>query len=76
MLDEDWYRIVSDNGDGMPTSPPGLNYCGTVNPIWLNGILYLFLEKKTFKRTFCSSQFQSYLSSETQDNHQHTHVSS
>ncbi|CAG2226577.1 unnamed protein product [Mytilus edulis] len=37
MLKEDWYRVVSDNGEGMPTSPPGLKRCGTINPIWLKG---------------------------------------
>lgn len=36
-LEMKWYRIISDNGDMMPTSAPGCNHCGTVNPIWLNG---------------------------------------
>lgn len=38
MLKEDWYRVISDNGDGMPTSPPGIKMCGTINPIWLKGM--------------------------------------
>lgn len=36
-LEMNWYRIISDNGDMMPTNAPGLMHCGTVNPIWLNG---------------------------------------
>lgn len=38
MREEDWYRIFSDNGDGMPTSAPGMKNCGTINPIWLKGM--------------------------------------
>lgn len=37
LLNNDWYRIISENGDKMPTYPPGLFHCGTINPIWLNG---------------------------------------
>lgn len=37
LLNNDWYRIISENGDKMPTYPPGLFRCGTINPIWLNG---------------------------------------
>ncbi|CAC5375044.1 unnamed protein product [Mytilus coruscus] len=44
MLEEDWYRIFSDNGDGMPTSPPGIKNCGTINPLWLNGTLPTFVD--------------------------------
>ncbi|CAG2209489.1 LRP4 [Mytilus edulis] len=36
-FEENWYRIISDNGDDMPTYPPGLSYCGTLHPIWING---------------------------------------
>lgn len=37
-LDDGSYRIVSANGDQMPFFPPGQMHCGTINPIWLNGI--------------------------------------
>lgn len=37
LLEEGWYRVFSDNGDAMPTVPPGTEYCGTTNPFWLNG---------------------------------------
>lgn len=37
MLNETWYRVISDNGEKMPTYPPGILHCGTINPIWLNG---------------------------------------
>ncbi|CAG2249638.1 unnamed protein product [Mytilus edulis] len=36
-LDPGWYRPFSANGNEMPTFPPGKMYCGTINPIWLNG---------------------------------------
>ncbi|CAC5371721.1 unnamed protein product [Mytilus coruscus] len=35
-LETNWYRIISDNRDMMPTSAPGYKHCGTINPIWLN----------------------------------------
>ncbi|CAC5411168.1 unnamed protein product [Mytilus coruscus] len=38
-LNEGWYRIISANGDKMPSSPPGTMHCGTIYPIWLNGKL-------------------------------------
>ncbi|XP_052063299.1 von Willebrand factor D and EGF domain-containing protein-like [Mytilus californianus] len=41
-LEEDWYRVISDNGDDMAISPPGMKFCGTTNPIWLNGTLPSF----------------------------------
>ncbi|XP_063442414.1 uncharacterized protein LOC134722722 [Mytilus trossulus] len=41
-LEEDWYRVMSDNGDEMAISPPGMKFCGTTNPIWLNGTLPSF----------------------------------
>ncbi|VDI39774.1 Hypothetical predicted protein [Mytilus galloprovincialis] len=41
-LEEDWYRVMSDNGDEMAISPPGIKFCGTTNPIWLNGTLPSF----------------------------------
>lgn len=37
ILNETWYRVISDNGEKMPTYPPGILHCGTINPIWLNG---------------------------------------
>lgn len=37
-LKEDWYRVISDNGEDMAISPPGLKFCGTTNPIWFNGM--------------------------------------
>ncbi|CAG2249643.1 LRP1B [Mytilus edulis] len=37
-LDDKWYRIFSANGDQMPSHPPGIMHCGTIYPIWLNGI--------------------------------------
>lgn len=37
-LDPGWYRHISANGDKMTTSPPGKMHCGTIYPIWLNGI--------------------------------------
>ncbi|CAC5390460.1 Low-density lipoprotein receptor-related protein 6 [Mytilus coruscus] len=36
-LEPGWYRIISENGDHMPISTPGVEKCGTKNPIWLNG---------------------------------------
>lgn len=39
-LDLGWYRHISDNGDNMPISPPGKMHCGTIYPIWLNGIYH------------------------------------
>lgn len=39
-LDSGWYRPFSANGNEMPTSPPGKMHCGTINPIWLNGIYH------------------------------------
>ncbi|XP_052073689.1 von Willebrand factor D and EGF domain-containing protein-like isoform X2 [Mytilus californianus] len=39
LLNETWYRVISDNGEIMPTYPPGTLHCGTINPIWLNGSL-------------------------------------
>ncbi|CAC5371719.1 unnamed protein product [Mytilus coruscus] len=39
-LKMNWYRVISDNGDMMPTSAPGHMHCGTVNPIWLNGQIF------------------------------------
>ncbi|XP_076109570.1 uncharacterized protein LOC143078599 [Mytilus galloprovincialis] len=44
MLEEDWYRFFSNNGDDMPTSPPGIKNCGTINPLWLNGTLPTFVD--------------------------------
>ncbi|XP_076109571.1 pancreatic secretory granule membrane major glycoprotein GP2-like [Mytilus galloprovincialis] len=45
MLKEGWYRIYSDNGGDMPTTQlPGTKYCGTMNPIWLNGTLPKFVD--------------------------------
>ncbi|XP_071151940.1 von Willebrand factor D and EGF domain-containing protein-like, partial [Mytilus edulis] len=44
ILEEDWYRFFSDNGDDMPTSPPGIMNCGTINPLWLNGTLPTFVD--------------------------------
>ncbi|XP_071172639.1 von Willebrand factor D and EGF domain-containing protein-like [Mytilus edulis] len=38
-LEMGWYRMINDNGDQIPTSPPGLLHCGTIHPIWLNGTL-------------------------------------
>ncbi|CAC5419093.1 unnamed protein product [Mytilus coruscus] len=38
-LEPGWYRIISENGDHMPISNPGVEKCGTKNPIWLNGTL-------------------------------------
>ncbi|CAG2244723.1 unnamed protein product [Mytilus edulis] len=38
-IDGGWYRIMSDNGDKIPTYPSGLYHCGTVYPVWLNGSL-------------------------------------
>ncbi|XP_076089816.1 oncoprotein-induced transcript 3 protein-like [Mytilus galloprovincialis] len=38
-LEPGWYRIISKNGDHMPISTPGVEKCGTKNPIWLNGSL-------------------------------------
>ncbi|CAC5367711.1 unnamed protein product [Mytilus coruscus] len=38
-LERGWYRVMSDNGDEIPNYPPGLGYCGTLHPIWLNGTL-------------------------------------
>ena len=40
ILEENWYRFVSDNGDEMCTYPPGALSCGTYHPIWLNGKLF------------------------------------
>lgn len=40
-LEMGWYRMINDNGDQIPTSPPGLLHCGTIHPIWLNGIIFL-----------------------------------
>lgn len=37
-IEEGWYRHSSRNGDVMPTTPPGVKHCGTLYPIWLNGI--------------------------------------
>ncbi|CAG2220489.1 unnamed protein product [Mytilus edulis] len=37
IIEEGWYRVYSDNGDAMPTAPPGTKYCGTTYPFWLNG---------------------------------------
>lgn len=39
ILNETWYRVISDNGEIIPTYPPGTLHCGTINPIWLNGSL-------------------------------------
>ena len=39
ILEENWYRFVSDNGDEMCTYPPSVLSCGTYHPIWLNGKL-------------------------------------
>ncbi|XP_052085191.1 serine-rich adhesin for platelets-like [Mytilus californianus] len=36
-LEGAWYRIKSENGDQMPTYPPGAFHCGTYNPVWMNG---------------------------------------
>lgn len=36
-LETSWYRIKSENGDQMPTYPPGSFHCGTKNPIWMKG---------------------------------------
>ena len=40
ILEENWYRFVSDNGDEMCTYPPGVLSCGAYHPIWLNGKLF------------------------------------
>lgn len=40
ILEEDWYRFFSDNGDDMPTFPPGIKNSGTINPLWLNGTFF------------------------------------
>ena len=53
-LSEDWYRNFGLNGDAMPTFAPGELHCGTLHPIWLNGILkniYLF-KYINFRRQF------------------------
>ncbi|XP_052101114.1 von Willebrand factor D and EGF domain-containing protein-like isoform X2 [Mytilus californianus] len=36
-LEEAWYRIKSENGDQIPTYPPGAFHCGTNYPVWMNG---------------------------------------
>lgn len=50
VLEEGWYsmyRVNSDNDDDMPTIPPGTKYCGTMNPVWLNGTKgFFFLYNK------------------------------
>ncbi|CAG2245243.1 unnamed protein product [Mytilus edulis] len=51
-LEMKWYRIISDNGDMMPTSAPGCNHCGTVNPIWLNGSMPIY-DEGTVTRAAC-----------------------
>lgn len=43
ILEEDWYRFFSNNGDDMPTSPPGIKNCGTINPLWLNGTFFAII---------------------------------
>jgi len=32
-----WYRFQSLAGDTLPTSCPGVNYCGTRAPVWMKG---------------------------------------
>lgn len=47
MLKEGWYRVYSDNGGDMPTTQlPETKYCGTINPVWLNGIKQIYFTVK------------------------------
>lgn len=39
FLKEGWYRVTSQAGEEMPTSCPKNGFrCGTIEPVWLNGI--------------------------------------
>lgn len=33
-----WYRFQSLAGNTIPTSCPGVNYCGTRAPVWMKGL--------------------------------------
>ena len=35
-----WYRFHSLAGDTIPTSCPGVNYCGTRAPVWMKGSVH------------------------------------
>lgn len=38
-IDNGWYKLLGKNGETkLPTFCPQLNSCGTVSPIWMNGI--------------------------------------
>ncbi len=38
-----WYRFQSLAGDNIPTSCPGVNYCGTRAPVWMKGNQFYLL---------------------------------
>ncbi|VDI62118.1 Hypothetical predicted protein, partial [Mytilus galloprovincialis] len=38
-LEPGWYKIVNEGGTEIPTEAPGLASCGTISPIWFNGVL-------------------------------------
>lgn len=38
FLSEGWYRFKSGAGNDMVTSAPSLTKCGTIYPVWLNGM--------------------------------------
>ncbi|XP_076103011.1 von Willebrand factor D and EGF domain-containing protein-like isoform X2 [Mytilus galloprovincialis] len=58
MLTDGWYRIVSSNGDDMPTEPPASLKCGTWYPIWLNDTLPLATDGIVTKKV-CLRSFKS-----------------
>ena len=38
-ITETWYKVTNHI---MTTSPPALGYCGTLYPVWLNGLQFLW----------------------------------
>lgn len=40
FLSEGWYRFDSGAGNDMATEAPPITQCGTIFPIWLQGIPY------------------------------------
>lgn len=41
FLSDGWYRFKSGAGNDMITRAPSLTMCGTVFPVWLNGMFIL-----------------------------------
>lgn len=38
ILSEGWYRFDSGAGNNMVTQAPSITQCGTIYPIWLQGM--------------------------------------